>query len=93
MEFVRRRTSKGKGGRVCVVNVTHCLQVGWICSFNEILGLTFLQGNLKDPLTYRGETTQLEKEDLIEFTKILANLAKSKQEVGESACPELNAED
>ena len=58
--------SENKEGNVCVINVTHCLQVGWFCSFNEILGLTFLASNLEDPLVYRDETN-LTHEDLREF--------------------------
>ena len=35
MEFVRQNNQEGN---VCIINVTHCLQVGWVGGFNEILG-------------------------------------------------------
>ena len=76
MEFVRARYGS-QGGTVCVVNVTHCMQVCNICSINEILGQTFLVKNLKDSLTYKDDCTELEKEDLVEFSKIMTNLAQS----------------
>jgi len=49
MQFLSDNNGKGN---VAIINTTHALFIGWICSFNEI-GLTFAQQNLDDPLAYK----------------------------------------
>ena len=65
--------------KVCVINVSHCLQVGWISSINELYSRQFIKAN-KSNSHALSRDSKIHKNELQEFSYILEDFKISKDQ-------------